>query len=263
MRSGCKPKTHRVLVVSDTHCGSTTALCPPDFETIEGHRVRLSEWQSWVWDQWRELTSEVKKCGRIDSLIINGDAIEGIHHRTVEVWSPDPADHVNAAHHCLQPLAELAERVYVVKGTSAHTGPSSEHGLALRLGAVACRPSAPAFDRLDLDIGGVQCRFVHHMPTTGREWLKGNALGMELANHQLAEGRQGRPMPRVLGLAHRHVFGLYHDSAGLSFVTPSWQGPTRFTYKVAPAATWEVGAMMLECTEGICHAKPFLRRPKP
>lgn len=260
-RGAVKPA--RVLVVSDLHCGSTVALCPPGFDTEEGQTIGLSDWQAWMWDRWRELIGYTKeRYGKLDALIVNGDAIDGDHHRTMQVWSKNLGDHLRAAHHCLQPLAELAERVYVVLGTEVHTH-GLEHALANLLAAERQSKARPAFDRLELSIGGNLLVTVHHMPTTSRAWLRGNALGMELANHRLHAAEVGARIPDVLCLAHRHQFGAYTDHAGSVFATPSWQGPTRYVYRVAPAARWQVGAVFLELEPGHVRLDPFIRRPNP
>lgn len=253
----------RILVVSDLHCGSTVGLCPPDFEAEEGQRITLNEWQQWMWGEWCGLFAYAKsRYGTLDALIVNGDAIDGDHHRTMQVWSKNLGDHLRAAHHALQPLAELARRVYIVLGTESHTG-SLEHALANLLGADRQSKQRPAHDRLTLDIDGVRICAVHHMPSTSRAWLRGNALGMELANHRLHAAEVGERMPDVLCLAHRHQFGLYHDHAGAVLSTPSWQGPTRYVYRVAPAARWQVGAAFIHVENGHAHVEPYLRRPAP
>lgn len=263
----------RVLVVSDLHCGSSHALCPPSFETVEGQKIGLNLAQTWLWSQWLSLIKWVRTQNRnnepIDTLILNGDLIEGIHHRTTEVISNDPADHINCAHHALQPLTELIPTVYVIRGTETHTGPSSEHGLAHRLGAVRPRPHRNhpdgAFDRLDLVLAGVPSRFIHHGVGTRREWTRGTSLNVDLASHRASSLDAGSPVPRVLGLGHLHHYSLYSSDVALAFRTPSWQFHTRHTMKVVPWAENTCGAVLLTYPgDGTLPiVTPWIRRPPP
>lgn len=237
----------RILVLSDTHCGSTVGLMPPEFETCEEVTVKQNAFQKRMWLAWMGMVEKAKASGPFD-LVLNGDLIEGIHHRTTEVFSADPADHVLCAQHVLQPLAEHAETVYVVRGTAAHTGPSTEHGLAVKLGAVSNTKARPAFDRLELTRNGCPCVFSHHMPTTARPWTEATGLGVNAAAHQLEAARAGEAIPRVVVSGHRHRFGLHMDSFSVSVALPAWQGLTRFGHKVVPQARTYVGMVWLDWT---------------
>ena len=94
-RGAVKPA--RVLVVSDLHCGSTVALCPPGFDTEEGQTIGLSDWQAWMWDRWRELIGYTKeRYGKLDALVINGDCIDGNHPRSIEIWTANLWDQTRA-----------------------------------------------------------------------------------------------------------------------------------------------------------------------
>lgn len=228
------------LIVSDLHCGSVVGLVPPDFECEEEQRVRHSPITGWIWDQWQALLPWVQQhTGDAGyGLLCNGDTIEGLHHRTTQVWSPDAADHHNAAKQCLEPLADGANRVVFTLGTECHTG-NSERALAKHFGG-------EVYDVFRHTERGVNMMALHHMPATSREWLKSNALGMELANHQLCEARQGRPITEVLIMSHRHVFGCFTDGMGMAIATPAWQALTRHGNKVVRGQNVSVGAVLLE-----------------
>lgn len=232
------------LILSDLHCGSTVALHPPDFETDEGYKVRHNRVTGWIWECWQDTIKRAKEAAKGGTLnvLINGDLIEGVHHKTTEVWSPDPADHARAALECLHPLAEAAGRVVVVLGTECHTG-NSERRIAASLGAVACNV-------YHANIGGVQVKAIHHMPATSREWLKSNGLGMELANHQLGALRSGRIPPRLVIMSHRHVYGCYSDGDSMAIATHAWQGLTRYGHKVVRTDNVHVGATLLSFEGG-------------
>lgn len=255
---------NRLVVISDIHCGSSVALCPPDFTTTEGQKVGLNKYQQWAWAQWLDFQDWVFKGGKY-TLVLNGDLIEGIHHRSTEIISADPADHYLCAQHVLNRIVDRAERVYVVRGTDTHTGPSSEHGLATWCGAIPDKAHArPAWDRLDLEYEGVQCRFVHHGVGSRREWTRLTALNVDIDSHRIATVDAGGRPPQVLGLGHFHHYAAGSTSAWLSFRTPSWQFNTRHTMKVVPWAENEVGGVVLEFDgKGqLPRIVPWIRRPK-
>ena len=240
------------LVLSDIHCGGTTALLPPDFETIEGQAVRQTAFQKWLWGCWLEIKDWCTDHHDAYDLVVNGDAIEGMHHRTIQVWSPDPADHVNAAHHCLAPIADMARKVYVVLGTEAHTG-TFEHDLADRLGAeYADGKRRKAFDVLRLVYDGTRYKFCHHISTSSRPWTEAGRLSSALSAHQLVDVRRGAAMTQVLGCGHGHIYDFHGNATGLCVTGPGWQGPTRYVGRFAPHSGLEVGGYVLDRT----HARP-------
>ncbi len=238
-----------LLVISDLHTGSTCAPIPDGMVRHDGTPIKPNKIQKWINRQWASLTGQALAMlgKRPFDLILNGDTIEGVHHRSTEHWSADPADHHLAAWTLINPIAERAKNVYVVQGTEAHVGPSGEAGLGNRLGAVKNPDTTHgAFDRLDLTVNGTRCRFVHHMPTSTRAGLYATALGVMLAEHQVQAARVGGAVPSVLVQGHRHTYGMYSDGAGLSISAPAWQLLTRYGHKVATASHARVGCLVLD-----------------
>lgn len=255
----------RWLVVSDLHAGSVVSPVPKGFETSEGVKVHPNRVQAWMNAQWAEMlkwASTLKPFG----LILNGDLIEGYHHRTTQVWSVEVSDHIRAAVQMLQPLCEYAQTVYVVEGTECHTG-KSELGIGAMLGADIPPPGGwgSSASRMLLDIHGDRVVVTHHMPTSKRPWTRASALGLELIDHVVNAADAGEKSPRVVCMGHRHTPGFYSDGDRLAVVTPAWQGLTRYGHKVVPAARLVVGAMLLDwshATKGQCPGVvPWLRRP--
>lgn len=241
--------TIRTLAVfSDIHAGSVVALMPPIFRKADDQEVLANALQRWFWECWKRTGKWMDEIVGDDpcGLILNGDLIEGDHHRTTEIISRNIADHVEIARELLEPLATRASKTFVIQGTECHTG-DVEAALGKMLHAeVNPETKRHVFDRLTLDICGVRLVARHHVTTTSRPWLESNGLGMELASEQLSAVRNGEPMPRVLCVAHRHVGGHVVTSEGLCLATPAWQGLTRHGHKVVPAARCRPGAYILD-----------------
>lgn len=241
--------TEILVVGSDFHCGSSVALLPPNFELIEGQRIYQNKGQEWLWKCHEDarlnwIPSIVK--GDKFSVCYLGDLIEGVHHGTKQVISTEVGDHVRAALEVLSPLAERAEKVFVVKGTECHTG-NHELAIAEKLGAEKDPNTGQrAFDRLYLDVRGCRCVFRHHISTSLREWLKASQLSIHLTDEQARAARVGHPVPKVLGCAHRHEYGYFDDAQGACFVSPPWQYLTRFGHKVVSPAVTKPGYVILD-----------------
>jgi hypothetical protein len=254
-----------LFVLSDIHAGSTVGLCPPNFKTTEENEIVLNGPQRFLYECWEHMKNQwLPSIVRNDewALVLNGDMIEGTHHKTKQVISPDRRDHVNAAVALLQPLTNSgddedavaaridnpASQVFLTLGTECHTG-NSEHDIARILRATP-PPNAPknrmAWDRLDITIAGTRCVFQHHIVTSVRTYLEASGLGIFLNQEQLEAAKNLEPLPRVLGCAHRHRYGEFRDASGLSFVTPPWELLTRYGHKCVPAARTRPGGVILD-----------------
>ena len=248
-RPTTKEPLDTLVVLSDLHCGSTVALMPPNFKTDEGLQLCPSDAQTWLWLAWSTMLADIEVAtrGKRWALLLNGDLIEGIHHRSVQVISADVGDHVACALEVLQPLASLASTVLVTRGTECHTH-GTEEAIARRLGSRVAPCGRHAPDRWELIIGGVPVVARHHLPATTRRALEGSQLSIQLAEEQAQAAGAGRIIPRVLLGAHRHVAGIYErPGQGMCVVTPPWQLLTRFGHKVVPAAanSLQVGCAIL------------------
>lgn len=237
-----------VVILSDLHVGSTKALLPEGYVNVEGAEIKQNAIQQWLWDCWIRANNFIEQTTGGDefSLVVNGDLIEGIHHGTKEIWSPEIGDHAMACAKLLQPLAEKAHKLFVVRGTEAHVN-NHEGAIGGKLGAVI-NPELgiAAFDRLTLDVHGIRCVFRHHIGTTTRRGLAGTQLSVNLAEEQVEAAVNGEPIPRILVCSHRHKPGIYRDGTGMAVVTPAWQTLTRFAHKVVSQARCTPGVQILD-----------------
>lgn len=241
-------KIRLVAVISDTHCGSTVGLMPPDFVTLEGQTIKQNAVQEWLWRCYLDVVSRLKEYANGDpfALVINGDTIEGVHHGTKQIISPDIGDHQNAAVQTLSMIALMAGKIFVVEGTEVHTG-STESKMAVVLNAVPDPNTRKSvWERLALTVSGCRCVFFHHISPTTREYLKGSALSIFLGNEQLAAAKNSEPIPQVVGCGHRHDFDMFSDGTGVCVVGPAFQCKTRHGNKVVPSARIKPGIYCLD-----------------
>ena len=239
-----------IVVVADVHAGSTKGLLPPGFKTLEDVGVKQNPMQEFLWDCWTEFGVRVRRHLGNDpySLVCNGDMIEGVHHGTKEIISPDVADHIRAAVQVLTPLAQSARKTFMVMGTECHVG-RSELGIGEALKA-EINPESPAgnraFQRLTLNMAGVRCVFRHHISASVRRQLSATQLSIALGEEQLEAANNCEEIPRVVCAAHRHRFGHFEDDHGLCVVSPPWQFLTAHGHKVVSPARTKPGGYILD-----------------
>ena len=146
-----------LVVVSDTHCGCQLGLCPPTVELDGGGHYNSSRLQNIVWNWWLEFWYEWVPhiChGEPFAVVFNGDLCDGSHHGSVTQITHNIKDQERIAISVLQPIAERAAAVYVIRGTEAHVGKSAqyEEATAKELGAI------PDETGTGTVVKGVSCR---------------------------------------------------------------------------------------------------------
>jgi hypothetical protein len=246
------PDLNNIVVVSDIHAGCRLALCGPakialdDGGTYEPSPIQLKLWAMWrhFWDIWVPDITHGEPYG----VVINGDAVEGNHHRSVTQISHNPEDQRRIAVDLLKPIAERCDgNFWIVRGTEAHVGASAndEENIARTLGA---KPNAEGqHARWDLwkRVGpGKLVHFLHHIGTTGSQAYESTAVHKELVDEFVEAGRWRREPPDIIVRSHRHrhletVIATGTDGGetgwAIAVVTPGWQAKTPFMWKIPGA----------------------------
>jgi hypothetical protein len=220
----------RILVaLSDLHCGSDVGLLPPKVTLEDGREIGhgTNPWQKWLWSAWTEAMRWVGEVAGKDGydLLLNGDMIEGIHHRSDEVVAAKLIEHIAIAKECLGDVVKGAREVYATKGTECHTAD-------LESVLMACLGRGKAHNFIQFDMNGVLVDARHHMPVTSRLHLEASALSVVMANNRSNAVRARHKPARIFIRGHRHVPGHYCDGESLIAVNGGWQGLTRHAAKV-------------------------------
>jgi len=108
-----KCNTKLIVLLSDLHVGSTIGLWPPDFISNEGNPIGQNKFQEWLWECWQDAAKWSAKLIGKDAfeIVLNGDLVEGIHHRSLQVMTPDVGDQSEAVKQVLEPLAAKASKL--------------------------------------------------------------------------------------------------------------------------------------------------------
>lgn len=222
-----------IFVVSDLHCGGSTGLMPPEFVTHTGNVVVANAFQKYLWQLWTDMEGWIteKANGRPYALVLNGDLIEGLHHRNKEIVSSEVVDHMDIARECIEKIFRPT-KTYVVKGTECHVN-GYEEAIGRQLNPVRNpETNRVSFDRLDLNVNGCNMVFRHHINTTSRKWTEAGAYSVHLTDERAVAATHGLPVPQVVTCSHRHKFGHWLDGNGMLTVCPPWQVATRYAHKV-------------------------------
>ena len=142
-------------------------------------------------------------------MILNGDALEGVHHKTISQLSQNDEDQRILALRILAPVVERCEgRYFHIRGTEAHAGASgNKEALARELGALPNEVGQHArweiYKRVGGRAGGV-VHVLHHIGTTGSQHYESSAVMRELVEAYVESGRWcDQPLAGVVR-AHRH-----------------------------------------------------------
>jgi len=244
MVAKAKQYVNNLVVISDTHCGCQAGLCPPGGARLDqGGRYMPNRLQQKVWSWWEEFWQKWVPVACHDepfAVVVNGDLMDGRHHRSTHQVSQNLADQEAIAYEIFKPIVDCCEgRFYVVRGTEAHTGASAENEekLARRLGAQPDADGQCARPELRARIGGSgRAHLTHHIGTTGSSHYETTAVLKELVESYVEAGRWGRDPYDAVVRSHRHRCCMTTipsaNTNAYSVVTPGWQLKTPFTYKI-------------------------------
>ena len=243
-----KTKSKIILQMSDTHIGSTVGLWPPNFIANEGFPIGQNNFQKWLWKCWIDCEKWIDRIVGDEpfDFVHVGDAVEGIHHRTTQVMSPDVSDQTAAVDAVIGRIVKKAANFHMIKGTECHTRNDE-----IRIGAAFGASRDPmtgqhAWDVLDLEANGTLFNFAHHISATARPYLEASAHSIALGALTQSRARIDRRAPKVMCRAHRHRHGVWTDGNQMSAICGAWQGLTRHGYKVVPDAVPQPSAIIFD-----------------
>jgi len=209
----------RIGIFSDLHCGHRTGLCHPDWWG-GGRRVVNELDRVWSW-----FVDSLKKVGRLDCAIINGDLVDG---PGVKSGQECIISDLNKQQLCAAEIIRTinAPVVYMTFGTPVHVttrsgGYELEQGVADILNTIIKRQLWIKVDDFVLDI--------RHHPAGNSKVYPGNPLVKEHeANINWArEGVQPEAQFIIRGHTHR-MYEVREPNRWHGIACPSLQGMTSY-----------------------------------
>jgi hypothetical protein len=226
--------------------------------TYQASELQVTMYRLWreFWDVW---VPEVTR-GEPFDLVHNGDALDGVHHRSTTQISHNLEDQQRIAEAVLAPIVKQCKQsggtYYHIRGTEAHVGPSGEYEerLARTLGAKPNREGQYARFDLWKRVGGPDgplVHLLHHIGTTASAAHEASAVNAELTAEYVEAARWGREPPDYIVRSHRHrSIAVDINSAkgyAAAVVTPAWQLKTPYVWKIPGARLSEpqLGGVMI------------------
>jgi len=269
---------HIVVCVGDTHCGSTVGLCPPEGLELDDEGLYLpSKAQNWLWNNWEEAWGKVKSVKRKNRkaklhLILNGDLIDGDHHRTTQIATGLTGVHMRCAMESLRvPLALKPNTIHVLRGTPSHVGRAggSEEGIARALKAaswpVVGDPDTgmkSSYSRV-IQVGNTRFDIKHHGRMGRRAHTKGPYMRWFAQDIFFNHIMDGDDPPDVAIRSHFHQFadsGRIHKIKTRAVALPAWQLATEYVHRVAESLA-DIGLVWFEVDDDDYDMKTVLYKP--
>lgn len=264
-----------IAITSDLHAGSTVGLCPERVELDDGGAYEASRAQQWLWGLWIGYWEWVDNLRYAHDAELwcefNGDLVDGNHHGTTQVLSGNPTVQGLVFDACIRvPLALDPQRLFFVRGTSAHTGPSSasEERIALGLKRDG-RPvegdpdtQCASWYHLPMEVEGVRLDFAHHGRGFGRPWTKGTGIGTLAAQIFFEHCNDGVPYPHLAFRSHYHRHNDSGDQYRTRVIqTPAWQLATDYVHKVAAESLADIGGVAVLLRDGEYEVFKYIHKP--
>lgn len=262
---------NNLIVISDMHVGCRLGLCPPGPIVLdEGVSYWPSDAQAKVWAWWEDFWStwvpDVTR-GECYAVVVNGDATDGRHHNSVTQISQNLTDQAKIARLIMEPIAEkCGGRLYWIRGTEAHVGPSGEmeERIAAELGAIPNDIGQHARYELWVRIGGkALVHLAHHIGSTGSMFYESTAPMKELTDAYVEAERWRDEPPDVVVRSHRHrnIEVRIQTYKGFCTVctTAGWQLKTPFVYRHHRLAVPQIGGTLIRCGDEDIYTRHFIR----
>jgi len=273
-----KPQKNKInCILSDTHCGSDRAIFPPvitlpKLMADDNERtLRYTNNQKKIYEHLMFCAKHIKSKYKDHQKIIihNGDAIEGVHHRTIQLSAPMPEDHVLIHQQVMETfLHEIGfsvkngDELHYSSGTETHTG-WTESSIVRYFESYG----AKFHDELKLKQYEKTLWFAHQWRNVGNGANESSPINNGLKDMYYNSIKEGWQMPDITVGSHYHKAAVGSFSQNwktyYGMITPSFQMKTRFGQKVSAFQRNDIGLGLIEVGENFLSIhKPLLMEQK-
>lgn len=226
-------------------------------------------YQSSMFAHFTDCALEMRAMGKDKKKIIvmNGDAIDGNHHGTIQIISPSPKHHSQIHTELMDAFIDASgfsvkngDELHYVSGTESHTG-WEEYGIKEHYDALG----AQYHDDLRMTINGMRLWWTHQTAKPGKGANEGNPLRNFARDIYWDCMKANEPAPHMITGSHFHKssYDSFNDSYRHTIqiqILPSWQMKTRFGISASAFQRNDIGMQFTEITTGgdIRRMKPLL-----
>ena len=246
-----------LIVVSDLHINSTVALCPPLIQLDDGGTYKASKSQRWLWNSWIDLwDNKAPTYPGEHILIINGDLGDiDDKARSHQIITRNNATIQSIVLDTIEPAVQWADKIYIIRGTAAHTGKSSwlEEAIAQDLDNTIPDDNTASWWHLRATREGVRFDVAHHASMGNLPHTSPNAANKVafLAQYRYAVDMK-QPPPDVAIRSHNHRYADSGSNYGtFALLTGAWTIATEFVYRIGQENTLsDIMAHVFVCDNG-------------
>jgi hypothetical protein len=216
-------KKLRLLVLSDTHCGSVFGLTPNNIFNVEpGDDLLVTATAQERKACWAWFVGAIDAIRPIHRLVLNGDMVEGAASRQqgLELLAKDPMEQIRIAKRIVE-FVDCPE-VAVIAGTAYHTGQDTDWERLL------CDETGGKFGGQDYySLNGVNFSFKHYIGGSQTPIGRGTPLAREGVWNQMWAAREEFPACQILVRSHVHYHTYFGTGAPcqITMTTPGLQTP--------------------------------------
>lgn len=216
------PKSKRLVVIADMHCGHKFGLTPPEWWGSEKVTDdRLAKHKKFQRALWRFYSGEIKRLKPIDILVVNGDAIEGKGDKTggIELITPDRHEQVRMAARAIDEAD--ARSVRACYGTGYHVG-KDEDFESLLPKQIKCK-DVSVQGHLFLNVNGCTFDIKHKIGKSAIPHGRVTPLIRAAMWNALWAARDRQPRANVIIRSHVHFYEYWENDLWAGVITPALQ----------------------------------------
>lgn len=242
-----KPK--RVMVISDLHVGSSTAVCSekPIISDLSTYYVP-NKLQKTFFKAWKDMIKSID--GTVDLLVINGECIDGANKKQLgqQSWTTNIDDMMNDAKKLIEMIPY--KKVLILRGSGYHEqvdGTNFEEIMADKLRDCIKYKAYGGEGKTDyfafVKIYGKVFNFTHHIGFSKSEAYRTTALAREMVGMHFQHDKLGRA--DIFVRSHVHYFNHIEFTHTHGCTTPAWKYPDQHLFRGGLAGTTaDIGSVM-------------------
>jgi hypothetical protein len=253
---GVKERPFRLLIISDLHVGSITALCSEKPVVSDHNSYHLpNKLQKALFKAWKDMIKDATKDGGIDLLVVNGECIDGANVKQVgqQSWTTNLDDQMNDAKKLIEMIPY--KKILLIRGSNYHDqldATNLEEIMASKLRDVVDYKTYGGEGKTDyfayVKINGKIFNFTHHIGYSRQEGNRANALSREMKGMHFQHDKLGRSDFMVRSHVHYFVHVEFTNTHGI--VTPCWKYPDAHLTRGGLAGTTpDIGAVWVDITK--------------
>jgi len=234
------PSSKSVLIVSDMHVGSTTAICSKEpVMSDKDTTYRPSKLQKALLSVWYDCIDELIQ--KPDVLVVNGEPCDGGNRKGFgsQSWSTNSFDHITNAQILLKEIPY--RNILFNRGSKYHVdleGTNFEEIIAEQMKADKYRAFGGAGNTdyyLLLEVNGKHFNITHHVGFNKWAAYRTTALAREMAGMVFERDKIGKA--DIIVRSHVHYFVHVEFVHTHGFTTPAWKYPDGHLFRSGTAGT--------------------------